>query len=855
MTGSSIPRHAQQKNASQKAKRRRVETEKHNEPLSSEPLTDKDLESLDEHVKAKFHKDYTLKDFQLAATNAQLQRKDTIVHAHTGAGKTAIVAAPHAHPATQGKVTFLVSPLIALQDEQAETFREEYNLSAIAINSSHGGLTAKNMAEICTGKYQVVVISPEMLLTKRFTRNVIKNRSLARRVLSIVIDEAHVISHWGSGFRKKYGEMGILRTLLPKGIPFVALSATLPPRVREDIFKKLHFSKKDGGYVDINIGNDRPNVSLAVRAMQHPMNTFKDLDFLIPQNTAHATDLKKTFIYCDDTALGTEIQDHLEELLPDELKGQGLIRPYSAVYSKSYRTAVMKLFKAGIVRILVCTDAAGMGCNIPDVDIVVQWKLPGTLSMFIQRAGRAARAQNRKGLAVLLVEKSAYGLDCERLVNKLQAGTKSSTRGRGKGKGKGKPTENESTRTTGEYEKSTEKNYMESHGVKRGSYDGKSDTHPKAGWEPRIDFRAKDEGLLPFTQTGSCRRNILTQVYKNQPPIPLEGVSCCDICDPSLLDSIRPGYYRAPPRQTAVTKGVPYKPTQLALNEWRISTYKMYHSDDQWTFEAILGGDLIKLLASVGPIKSFERLEKILGTQWGWWDHYGQNLWETIEKLEMPELVPLPKGTKRKESEDMETGASQSKRGRIGSSGGGGNESEAIPALTSVHQHAYQPHVPANLPVSRQLPSTAAGPATPANSNHRHYQNPPRFIHDSPAYSGYYNQATSYPSPMPTPHNPYPYYHNQPNAPVSNPGNQYVSPGFTYSPSFQTPSRHLNPVPFLFHPDQSPLPPASQPFRHPNSNPPPSQPQYDDLARLNPTNYSEESQFFESSPGFRWDKQ
>ncbi|KAE9395956.1 hypothetical protein BT96DRAFT_1021696 [Gymnopus androsaceus JB14] len=249
--------------------------------------------------------------------------------------------------------------------------------------------------------------------------------------------------------------------------------------------------------------------------------------------------------------------------------------------------------------------------------------------------------------------------------------------------------ENESTYTTGEYEKLTEKNYMESHGVKWGSYNGKSDTHLKAGWEPHIDFWAKDEGLLPFTQTGSCQQNILTQVYKNQPPIPLEGVSCCDICDPSLLDSIRPGYYRVPPRQTAVTKGVPYKPTQLALNEWRILTYKMYHSDDQWTFEAILGGDLIKLLASVGPIKSFERLEKILGMQWGWWDHYGQNLWETIEKLEMPELVLLPKGTKQKESEDMETGASQSKRGRIGSSGGGGNESEAMPALTSVHQHAF----------------------------------------------------------------------------------------------------------------------------------------------------------------------
>lgn len=203
-----------------------------------------------------------------------------------------------------------------------------------------------------------------MLLSKRFTKNVIKNRSLARRILSIVIDEAHVISHWGSGFRKKYGEMGILRTLLPKGIPFVALSATLPSRVREDIMTNLHFSRKDGSYVDINIGNDRPNVSLVVRAMQHPMNSFKDIDFLIPRNVTQATDLKKTFIYSDDTALGTQIQDHLEALLPAELRGQGLIRPYSAVYSKSYRTAVMKLFKAGVIRILVCTDAAGMVCPI-----------------------------------------------------------------------------------------------------------------------------------------------------------------------------------------------------------------------------------------------------------------------------------------------------------------------------------------------------------------------------------------------------------------------------------------------------------------------------------------------------------
>ncbi len=103
------------------------------------------MKSLDEDVKKKFKKPYTLKPFQRKATVAQLKRIDAIVHAYTGAGKTAIVAAPHAHPKSAGKVTFLVSPLIALQDEQADNFRDEYGLSAIAINSSHGGITGTNM--------------------------------------------------------------------------------------------------------------------------------------------------------------------------------------------------------------------------------------------------------------------------------------------------------------------------------------------------------------------------------------------------------------------------------------------------------------------------------------------------------------------------------------------------------------------------------------------------------------------------------------------------------------------------------------------------------------------------------------
>jgi len=236
------------------------------------------------------------------------------------------------------------------------------------------------MQDITAGKWQIVIISPEMILSKKFINNVIRKPEMSRRVLSVVVDEAHVVSHWGSGFRKKYGTLGVLRALLPKGTPFVAMSATLPERVRKDVLAKLQFDLKKFNY--LNLGNDRPNVSLVVRAIQNAMNTYSDLDFLIPKGVRSADGVPKGFV---------------------ELQGKGLIRPYNAGLSKECRDLVMELFKVGIIRILVCTDA--------DIDVVVQWKLTTTVSAFVQRAGRAARAVGRTGLAVLLVEKSIYDAD------------------------------------------------------------------------------------------------------------------------------------------------------------------------------------------------------------------------------------------------------------------------------------------------------------------------------------------------------------------------------------------------------------------------------------------------------------
>ena len=180
-----------------------------------------------------------------------------------------------------------------------------------------------------------------MLLSKRFLTSVLKKCEFATHLLSVVVDEAHVVSHWGANFRKAYSCLGILRALLPKGTPIVAMSATLPPRIRDDVLKRLQFPAV---FVNINLGNDRPNVSIIVHPIHHAMNSYKDLNFIIPDNILNPLDIPKTMLYADQIAVGVDIEDHLYERCPEGFKNPGVICPYSAGYSQEYREHVMELF-------------------------------------------------------------------------------------------------------------------------------------------------------------------------------------------------------------------------------------------------------------------------------------------------------------------------------------------------------------------------------------------------------------------------------------------------------------------------------------------------------------------------------
>jgi superfamily II DNA helicase RecQ len=204
---------------------------------------------------------------------------------------------------------------------------------------------------------QILLISPELLLLRRFIDEVLRDKSFTSQIFSVVVDEAHIVSHWGAGFRKRYGELGMLRAIIPRNTPFVAMSATLTAPVRHDVLRKLEYSSN---YRFCDEGNDRPNVALVAQAIQQPQNTYLNLNFIIPKKVERASDIPLTMVYADSVAQSPDIVDHLEVLLPEHLRGCGLIRPFNAAFSHEYRTKALEDFKEGYVWVLVCTDAAGM---------------------------------------------------------------------------------------------------------------------------------------------------------------------------------------------------------------------------------------------------------------------------------------------------------------------------------------------------------------------------------------------------------------------------------------------------------------------------------------------------------------
>ena len=300
-----------------------------------------------------------------------LDGRDVLAILPTGGGKSVCFQVP---ALMKDGIALVVTPLIALMKDQVQNLKSR-GIRAIAI---HAGMNRREvdlaLNNAAYGDYKFLYLSPERLKTRAFHAYL-----SVLNVSYIVVDEAHCISQWGYDFRPDYLEIGKIRTQVDA--PVIALTATATPLVANDIMERLSFKEK----LLLKSGFERPNLSYIVRKTQDKAGQIRSVCNGVPgSGIVYVRNRRK----CEE----------LSELL----RSNGISSSfYHAGLGSVTRAGRQQQWRQGDVRIMVCTNAFGMGIDKPDVRFVVHADLPDSPEAYFQEAGRAGR-DGKPSYAVLL---------------------------------------------------------------------------------------------------------------------------------------------------------------------------------------------------------------------------------------------------------------------------------------------------------------------------------------------------------------------------------------------------------------------------------------------------------------------
>jgi len=300
-----------------------------------------------------------------------LAGRDVLAILPTGGGKSVCFQVP---AMMKEGLALVVTPLIALMKDQVQ------NLAARGIRAMavHAGLDRHEvdlaLNNAAYGDYKFLYVSPERLQTRLF-----QSYLPVLNISYIVVDEAHCISQWGYDFRPEYLEIGTLRESVDA--PVIALTATATPAVAEDIMDRLGFRERNL----LKSGFERPNLSYIVRSCEDKLGQLLSVCNGVPgTGIVYVRNRKRT------------------EEVADMLRCAGVSASfYHAGISPTVRALRQEDWKADKVRVMVCTNAFGMGIDKPDVRFVVHFDLPDSPEAYFQEAGRAGR-DGKPSYAVLL---------------------------------------------------------------------------------------------------------------------------------------------------------------------------------------------------------------------------------------------------------------------------------------------------------------------------------------------------------------------------------------------------------------------------------------------------------------------
>src|ERR1700733_1831934 len=304
---------------------------------------------------------------QEAVVRDALAGRDVLALMPTGGRKSLCFQLP---ALLQPGVTLVVSPLIALMQDQVRLLRDN-DIRASFINSSLEPLeVSRRTAALLRGDYKLFYLAPERLLMSEFLEGPLRALSQGPGINAFVIDEAHCVSEWGHDFRREYRQLSSLRRRHPH-IPMLAFTATATPRVRTDIAAQLALRNPAVHVSSFN----RPNLFYQVRAKSK--NTYAELLAQVRGGGAG-------IVYC--------LSRRRVDELALQLQGDGIrVRPYHAGLDADARRENQEAFIRDDVQVIVATIAFGMGINKPDVRWVVHYDLPKTLEGYYQESGRAGR--------------------------------------------------------------------------------------------------------------------------------------------------------------------------------------------------------------------------------------------------------------------------------------------------------------------------------------------------------------------------------------------------------------------------------------------------------------------------------
>jgi ATP-dependent DNA helicase RecQ len=290
------------------------------------------------------------------------EKKDTLGLMPTGGGKSLTFQVPVM--AMEG-ICLVVTPLIALMKDQVDNLRER-GIKAAAVYSGMSRDEIITTLENCIfGDYKFLYVSPERLSSDIF---LVKLQSMS--VCLLVVDESHCISQWGYDFRPSYLKIADIRSVLVD-VPVLALTATATKEVVEDIQEKLHFQEKNV----FRTGFSRSNLSYVVRASENKLGGLLHILKSVPGTS---------IVYVRSRKSTKEIAVSLQK--------EGISADFfHAGLSHNEKVLKQNSWKTGECRVIVSTNAFGMGIDKPDVRTVIHLDLPNSPEEYFQEAGRAGR--------------------------------------------------------------------------------------------------------------------------------------------------------------------------------------------------------------------------------------------------------------------------------------------------------------------------------------------------------------------------------------------------------------------------------------------------------------------------------